>query len=58
MYLSVVQQYFSVEVTHNARITLMNNTPPKSFYVDFIHFKFVFSSAFKHWCSVSCFLYV
>ena len=33
MYLSIVKEYFSV---------LMNNTPPKSFSVDFICFKYCF----------------
>ena len=35
-------------------IALTNNTPPKSFSVDFIDFKSVFSSVFQHktdWCS-------
>ena len=33
MYLSIVKEYFSVEVTHNLRITWMNNTPPKKFFL-------------------------
>ena len=33
-------QYFSVEVKHNLHIALINNTPPNSFSVDFIHFKY------------------
>ena len=33
---------FSVEVKHNIHIALMNNTPPNSFSVDFIHFKYRF----------------
>ena len=37
MYQSIVKQYFSVEVTHNLGIALMNNTPPKNFPVDFIN---------------------
>ena len=60
MYLSIVEEYFSVQVTRNLLIVLMNNTPPKSFSVDFIHFKYFFSLVFKHrtnWCLVSCFLY-
>ena len=42
MYLSIVEEYFSVEVTHNLRIALMNKAPPRSFSVDFIHFKYCF----------------
>ena len=34
-YLSIMEEYFSVEVTHNLRIVLMNNTPANSFSVDF-----------------------
>ena len=30
-----MEEYFSVEVTHNLRIVLMNNTPANSFSVDF-----------------------
>ena len=30
MYQSIVEHYFSVEVTHNLRIVLMNNTPLKN----------------------------
>ena len=60
MYLSIVEDYFSVEVTHNLRIALMNNTP-NSFAVDFTHFlNIVFSLVFKHKtdrCSVSRLLY-
>ena len=41
-------QHFSVEVKHNLHIALMNNTPPNRLSVDFIHFKYRFSSAFKH----------
>ena len=33
---------FFVEVKHNLHIALMNNTPPNSFSVDFIHFKYRF----------------
>ena len=47
MYLSIMEEYFSVNVTHNLRIGLTSNIPPKSFSVDFIHFS-VFSSVFKH----------
>ena len=32
----------SFEVTHNLRIVLMGNTPPKKFSVHFSHFKFCF----------------
>ena len=42
MYLSIVQAYFSVKVTHNLRIALINNALPKSFFIDFIHFKSCF----------------
>ena len=42
MYLSIMEEYFSVDVSHNLRIALMNNTPPKSFPVDFMHFNIVF----------------
>ena len=42
MFLSIVEKYFSVEVTHNFRIALMNNTQPKRFSVGFIHFKYCF----------------
>ena len=42
MYLFIVEEYFSVEVRHNLRITLMKNTPRKSFSFDFIHFKYCF----------------
>ena len=42
MHLSIVEEYFSVEVTHSLRIPLMNKTPPQSFSVDFIHFKYWF----------------
>ena len=44
---------------NNLHIALMNNTPPNSFSVDFIHFKYFFCSAFKHrtdWYLVSCFI--
>ena len=40
MYLSVVESYFFVEVTHNSCIALKNNTSPKIFSVDFINFKY------------------
>ena len=37
---TIVEECFSVEVTQNERIALMNNTPPKSCVsVDFIYFK-------------------
>ena len=42
MYLSIVEEYFSVEVTHNLRSALMNSAPLRSFSVDFIHFKYCF----------------
>ena len=42
MYLSIVQECFSVEVTHNLRIASINDASPKSFSVDFIHFKSCF----------------
>ena len=42
LYLSIVEKYFSVEVTHNLHIFLMNNTPSKSYSVDFIHYKYCF----------------
>ena len=29
MYLSIVEEYFSVEMTHNLRMALINNTPLK-----------------------------
>ena len=45
--LSINECIFSVEVTHNLSVALMNNTPPKSFSVDFTHFHY-FSSVFKH----------
>ena len=49
MYVSIVEEYFSIEVTHNFRMALMNNTPPKNFSVDFTHFlNIVFSLVFKH----------
>ena len=42
MYLSIVEKYFCIEVMHNLGITLMNNTSPKSFPVNFIHYKYCF----------------
>ena len=48
MYLSVVEQYFLVNVTHNLSIALIINTPSKSFSIGFTHFKYFFSSKFKH----------
>ena len=42
IYLSIVKEYFSVEVTHNLPITLVNDAPPKRFSVDFIHFEYCF----------------
>ena len=41
-HLSIAKEYFSVEVKHNLRIALMNNTQPKGFSIDFIHFKYCF----------------
>ena len=38
--ITIIKEYFSVEVTHNLLITWMNNTPPKSFSLNFIHFKY------------------
>ena len=35
-------EYFSVEVKHNLHIALVNNTPPNSFSVEFVHFKYHF----------------
>ena len=43
MNLSIVEEYFSDEVTHNLRIIIMNNAPPKRFSVDFMRFKYSFS---------------
>ena len=42
MYLSVVEQYFLVNVTRNLSITLIINTPSKSFSIGFTHFKYCF----------------
>ena len=59
MYLPTVEEYFSVEVTHNLYIALKNNTLPKNFPVDLSISNIVFSLVFKHRtdrCSVSCFL--
>ena len=47
MNLSIVDKYFSVEVTHNLRIALI--APPNSFYVDFIHFKYCFQFSISAW---------
>ena len=32
IYLSIAEEYFPVEVTHNLRISLMNNTSSKKFF--------------------------
>ena len=42
IYLSIAEECFSVEVTHNLRIASKNDASPKSFSVDFIHFKSCF----------------
>ena len=42
MHLSIVEEYFSVELRHNFHIALISNTPLKRFTVDFIHFKYCF----------------
>ena len=49
MCLSIVEEYFSVNVTIHLRIALMNNTPPKRFYVDFIHLKYCFQFDISAW---------
>ena len=36
MYLSIMEKYFLVKVTHNLQIALMNETPPKRFSADFL----------------------
>ena len=50
MYLSIMEKYFSFEVTHNLRIALMNNTPPKKFFCWCYPFllNIGFSLVFKH----------
>ena len=47
-------QYFSVEVKHNLHIALMNNTPPNSFSVDFIHFKYRFQFGIQAQTRLMC----
>ena len=39
---SIVKEYFSGDLTHNLPNALINNTPLKSFSVDFIHFEYCF----------------
>ena len=50
MYLSIEEEYFSVEVTPILRIALMNNTPPEKSILMILHIflNIVFSLVFKH----------
>ena len=62
MYLSIEEEYFSVELTPILRIALMNNTPPEKSILMILHIflNIVFSLVFKHrtdWCLVSGLLY-
>ena len=41
MHLSAVELNLFVKLTHNLHITLMSNTPTKSFFVDFIYFEII-----------------
>ena len=55
MYLSLVEEYFPIEGTHNLRIALMNSTPSKVFLLILpIFLNIVFSLVFNYrtdWCS-------
>ena len=60
MYLSIVEEYFCIEVMHNLGITLMNNTSPRVFLLILSIINIAFSSVFKdrtNSCLVSWFLY-
>ena len=62
MYLSLVEEYFPIEGTHNLRIALMNSTPSKVFLLILpIFLNIVFSLVFNYrtdWCSVYGFIFI
>ena len=62
MYLSIVEEYFSVEVTHNLRIGLMNKHSTQKVVLLILpsFLNIIFSLVSKHkadWCSISRLLY-